>query len=195
MALGRRYQAIRGAREGRFVVVGERRSGGRRGARAGAGRAAFERCERGAEVLANHAGDREAAADRDRGMAACADGADDTVGGRGLELAGVAAGSEERAGEIGERGRPGEQVPGGVEHHARADISGQFVHVLERQRGRQGRRHRRRAEYGPVPLNRIAWLTTVAICLVISVILLFSGYLGYAGVLLAIALSAAINLR
>jgi hypothetical protein len=46
-----------------------------------------------------------------------------------------------------------------------------------------------------VPLSRIAWLTTVAICLIISVILLVSGYLGYAGVLLAIALSAATNLR
>jgi len=46
-----------------------------------------------------------------------------------------------------------------------------------------------------VPLNRIAWAVTVGICLLIGVILLFSGYLGYAGVLLAIALSAAINLR
>jgi hypothetical protein len=46
-----------------------------------------------------------------------------------------------------------------------------------------------------VPLNRIAWLVTVGICLVISFILLLSGYLGYAGVLLAIALAAAINLR
>jgi ABC-type Fe3+-siderophore transport system permease subunit len=46
-----------------------------------------------------------------------------------------------------------------------------------------------------VPLTRIAWLTTVVICLVTCVILLLSGYLGYAGVLLAVALSAAINLR
>jgi hypothetical protein len=46
-----------------------------------------------------------------------------------------------------------------------------------------------------VPLSRIAWLTTVGACLVTAVILLLSGYLGYAGVLLAIALSAAINLR
>jgi hypothetical protein len=46
-----------------------------------------------------------------------------------------------------------------------------------------------------VPLNRIAWLTTVGVCLIICVILLASGYLGYAGVLLAIALAAAINLR
>ena len=47
----------------------------------------------------------------------------------------------------------------------------------------------------PVDATRIAWLTTVAICVVIAVILLVSGYLGYFGVLLAIALSAAINLR
>ena len=46
-----------------------------------------------------------------------------------------------------------------------------------------------------MPLNRIAWLTTVAVCLVISLILLVSGYLGYAGVLFAVALSAGINLR
>ena len=46
-----------------------------------------------------------------------------------------------------------------------------------------------------MPLSRIAWLTTVAICLITCVLLLLSGYLGYAGVLLAVALSAAINLR
>ena len=46
-----------------------------------------------------------------------------------------------------------------------------------------------------MPLSRIAWLTTVVICLVTCALLLLSGYLGYAGVLLAVALSAAINLR
>jgi len=45
-----------------------------------------------------------------------------------------------------------------------------------------------------VPYSRIAWATTVVICLVTSLILLLSGYLGYAGVLLAIALAALINL-
>jgi len=45
-----------------------------------------------------------------------------------------------------------------------------------------------------VPLNRIAWLTTVGICLVISLILLISGYFGYAGVLLAVGAAAAVNL-
>jgi hypothetical protein len=46
-----------------------------------------------------------------------------------------------------------------------------------------------------VPLSRIAWLATVIVCLITSLTLLLSGYLGYAGVLLAIALSAGINLR
>ena len=44
-------------------------------------------------------------------------------------------------------------------------------------------------------LSRIAWLTPVVICLVTSLILLLSGYTGYAGMLLAVALAAAINLR
>jgi hypothetical protein len=46
-----------------------------------------------------------------------------------------------------------------------------------------------------VPLSRIAWLATVAICVMASVILLLSGYDGYAGVVFAVALAAAINLR
>ena len=45
-----------------------------------------------------------------------------------------------------------------------------------------------------MPLPKIAWLTTVFVCLVASLILLLSGYLGYAGVALAVALAAAINL-
>ena len=43
-------------------------------------------------------------------------------------------------------------------------------------------------------LARAAWLATVAACLVTSLLLLLSGYLGYAGVSLAIGLAAAINL-
>jgi hypothetical protein len=46
-----------------------------------------------------------------------------------------------------------------------------------------------------VPLARIAWLVTVAICVIAALILLLSGYIGYAGVVLAVALAAAINLR
>jgi hypothetical protein len=47
----------------------------------------------------------------------------------------------------------------------------------------------------PVDLTRIAWLTTVAICMLAAVLLLASDYYGYAGVLSAVGLSAAINLR
>lgn len=46
-----------------------------------------------------------------------------------------------------------------------------------------------------MPLSRIAWLTTVAACLVTAVLLLVSGYDGYAGLAVAVAASAAINLR
>lgn len=46
-----------------------------------------------------------------------------------------------------------------------------------------------------MPLARIAWLTTVAICCITAVILLLKGYYGYAGVLFAVGASAAINLR
>ncbi len=44
-------------------------------------------------------------------------------------------------------------------------------------------------------LTKIAWLVTVLVCAFACVVLLVSGYQGYAGVLLAVALSAAINLR
>ncbi len=44
-------------------------------------------------------------------------------------------------------------------------------------------------------LSRIAWLITVGACFVAAVVLLVDGYSGYAGVLAAVGLSAAINLR
>ena len=46
-----------------------------------------------------------------------------------------------------------------------------------------------------VELRRVAWIVTVVICAVAAVLLLLSGYQGYAGVLAAVGLSAAINLR
>jgi hypothetical protein len=45
-----------------------------------------------------------------------------------------------------------------------------------------------------MPLSRVAWLVTVAVCLLAALLLLLSGYLGYAGVLLSVGLAAAINL-
>ena len=52
-----------------------------------------------------------------------------------------------------------------------------------------------RREYPPVPLPKIAWSATVAICVIASLILLLSGYVGYAGVVFSVALAAGINLR
>ena len=46
-----------------------------------------------------------------------------------------------------------------------------------------------------MPWSQISWLTTVAICLIAAVLVLVNGYLGYFGVLLAVAAAAAINLR
>jgi hypothetical protein len=45
-----------------------------------------------------------------------------------------------------------------------------------------------------MPLPRLAWLVTVLVCLLAAVILLLSGYVGYAGVALAVGVAAAINL-
>lgn len=48
---------------------------------------------------------------------------------------------------------------------------------------------------GAVALNRIAWLVTVGICALAVVLLLVSGYSGYAAVTGAVGLAAAVNLR
>lgn len=45
-----------------------------------------------------------------------------------------------------------------------------------------------------VNLGRAAWLLTCLVCLVTALILALEGYYGYAGVTLAVALSAAINI-
>jgi len=46
-----------------------------------------------------------------------------------------------------------------------------------------------------VPLGRIAWITTVAVFVIAAICLFFSDYTGYAVLSLAVAASAAINLR
>ena len=50
------------------------------------------------------------------------------------------------------------------------------------------------ARIGRVNLGRIAWVLTVLACLVAVLILVLDGYYGYAGVTLAVAVSAAINI-
>lgn len=46
-----------------------------------------------------------------------------------------------------------------------------------------------------VPIQKIAWLVTVAAALITALLLLLSGYNGYGAVAIAVGLSAAINLR
>lgn len=43
-------------------------------------------------------------------------------------------------------------------------------------------------------VQRIAWLVTVLVALLTALLLLLSGYTGYAGLGLAVAMSASINL-
>jgi len=43
-------------------------------------------------------------------------------------------------------------------------------------------------------IERIAWLATVVVALITGLLLLISGYTGYAGLGLAVAIAAAINL-
>ena len=43
-------------------------------------------------------------------------------------------------------------------------------------------------------LSRIAWIVTVGVCLLAALLLLLNGYYGYSGILLAVAISAAVNL-
>jgi len=43
-------------------------------------------------------------------------------------------------------------------------------------------------------ITRIAWIVTVLVALLTALLLLLSGYTGYAGLGVAVALSAAINL-
>ena len=51
-----------------------------------------------------------------------------------------------------------------------------------------------RGQNSPVSLARISWIAAVAICVVAAVLLLVSGYAGYAGVLAAVGVAAAVNL-
>ena len=44
-------------------------------------------------------------------------------------------------------------------------------------------------------LPQASWLTVVVVCLVAALLLLINGYVGYFGILLAVAASAAVNLR
>jgi hypothetical protein len=46
---------------------------------------------------------------------------------------------------------------------------------------------------GPMAITRIAWIVTVLVALITALLLLLAGYTGYAGLGVAVAASAAIN--
>jgi hypothetical protein len=58
----------------------------------------------------------------------------------------------------------------------------------------QGRATGHVGENSGVSLSRIAWIVTVGICVIAALLLLLNGYVGYAGVLLAVGTAAAVNL-
>jgi ABC-type Fe3+-siderophore transport system permease subunit len=45
-----------------------------------------------------------------------------------------------------------------------------------------------------MPVSRVAWIVTVLVTVLTAVLLLLAGYVGYAGLSLAVGASAAINL-
>jgi hypothetical protein len=62
-----------------------------------------------------------------------------------------------------------------------------------------GRAQRKNAVYPPewtfgMSVTRIAWMATVFIALLTALLLLLAGYIGYAGLSVAVGASAAINL-
>jgi hypothetical protein len=58
----------------------------------------------------------------------------------------------------------------------------------------EGGRHGRREYPVGMSLQRVAWTVTVLVALLTAALLLLAGYTGYAGLSLAVGISAAINL-
>jgi hypothetical protein len=64
----------------------------------------------------------------------------------------------------------------------------------ERQRRCERRVRRPIRKNGPVSVTRVTWIATVVVALITGLLLLLGGYNGYAGLGLAVAVAAAINL-
>ena len=84
------------------------------------------------------------------------------------------------------------QRPRRVHQYRGAHVGGQPAETLRRAPRSERVGHYR--QNSRVPLARISWLATVGICLIAALLLLLSGYYGYAGVLLAVGASAFVNL-
>ena len=81
---------------------------------------------------------------------------------------------------------------GRVEKNRRAGVGRQLAQAAGRRLGTERVGHE--GQNSRVPISRISWLVTVAICLIAALLLLLNGYFGYSGVLLAVAAAAAVNL-
>lgn len=82
--------------------------------------------------------------------------------------------------------------PSGHGHHPGSDGRCRSGRGIRRPDGARTGAH---VTLGRVPLSRIAWLTTVAISVVVGVVLLADGYTGYGILGFLVGASAAINLR
>jgi len=148
------------------------------------------------EVVEDERGQRAAARDADDLVAGVADRVDRATDGLDLDLLdrtvrGGVGPLDQLARQLGERtGAVGfdpaglDEAARGVEDHGRENVRRAVGQSLRDHRGHNSR----------VPLPRISWIVTVGICLVAAVLLLISGYSGYAAVLVAIGAAAAVNL-
>jgi len=98
-------------------------------------------------------------------------------------------------GAVGIPAPAGKYLPVGTKEHTAADVGRQLVEVIESQGRSESWFGHQSRQNTPVPLSRIAWIATVAICVVAAVLVLLNGYVGYFFVLLAVGASAAVNLR
>src|SRR3954449_9065227 len=166
--------------------------------------ASAERAGGGGEIEPRDAGERprpERGGDR---MAGAADDEQVAV----ADLAGVRARGQRRRRAAAHLPVAGEQRAAAVADRRAAQVDRERRHP----RQRAGRRERRARHRGPrdagrspavgaardnarVTFIRIAWLATVLACVITGVVLLVSGYQGYAAVFGAVGACAAINLR
>src|SRR4051795_6070406 len=86
------------------------------------------------------------------------------------------------------------QLAGTVEHHRGPGVAGQLARPFGYRLGGGRRGICHPGQNSRVPLSRIAWMITVGICLIAALLVLLNGYSGYAGVLLAVGIAAAVNL-
>lgn len=108
----------------------------------------------------------------------------DRIAGRPIRaLDQQASGLRELARSVVVRVARRDERAGGIDQDRGLDVRGAVDEAPDVHRGQNSR----------VQLARISWIAAVAICLVAAVLLLVSGYSGYAAVLVAVGAAAAVN--